>query len=112
MGDHNSHSPPVIDYASMDNTSIMPDANKYVPDHESALPQRSPAVEYVANGVVFPVGTSHPSVAFESREASALSDGIKGITHQDSIIKQGPQPPAFVMEDTTAFSDGNKAVRG
>ena len=48
MGDQDSHSRLVIDYASMDNTSIMLDANKYVPDHESALPQRSPAVEYAA----------------------------------------------------------------
>ena len=82
MGDQDSHSPPIIDYASlMDNTSIVPDAKKYVPDHENVLPQRSPAVEYAPDGVVLPDGTLHPSVSFESEEASTLSGGIKGITH-------------------------------
>ncbi|GLJ52711.1 hypothetical protein SUGI_1122340 [Cryptomeria japonica] len=111
MGDQDSQSLPVIDYASMDN-SIMPDANKYVPDQENALPQHSPAVEYAADAVVLPDGTSRPSAALEAGDASALSGEVEGIAHQDSVTKQGPQPPAFVMEDTTAFSEGNKVVTG
>ncbi|KAH9288350.1 hypothetical protein KI387_032467 [Taxus chinensis] len=103
--------PPAMDYTSTENSGLS-DASKYVPDHESALPQRSPAVEYAADGAVLTDEVSVPPVAYGTEDATALSGGNDGITHQDPVIEQGPPPPAFGMEDSSGFSDGNKIITG